>query len=147
MYICQSKHQSVMTYSVSELTSTAKHIIQSVSSKLICFNGEMGAGKTTLIKALIKELGAKDIGQSPSFGIVNTYENNNGNTLAYHFDFYRIEDEEEAYDIGIEDYFNFEGWIFIEWSERIINLLPKHYTEVQLTIDSPNNRSLTIIEH
>jgi tRNA threonylcarbamoyladenosine biosynthesis protein TsaE len=137
----------MMTYSVSELSKTAKHIIDKASSKLLCLKGEMGAGKTTLIKALIAELGCEDSGQSPSFGIVNTYEDSKGHTLAYHFDFYRIEDEEEAYDIGIEDYFNFEGWIFIEWSERIVNLLPERYTEVQLTIDSPESRTLTLIEH
>jgi tRNA threonylcarbamoyladenosine biosynthesis protein TsaE len=136
-----------MTYSVSELSNTAKYIIQSAKSKLICFNGEMGAGKTTLIKALLKELNCEDAGQSPSFGIVNTYEDRFGNTLVYHFDFYRIEDEEEAYDIGIEDYFNFDGWIFIEWSERIINLLPSQYTEVQLNIEATDSRSLTLIEH
>lgn len=136
-----------MTYTVLEIKEIARQLIQTAATKIICLNGEMGAGKTTLIKAIIQELGAQDAGQSPSFGIVNTYENISGDTLAYHFDFYRIEDEEEAYDIGIEDYFNFDGWIFIEWSERIINLLPKNYTEVQLNIDSPQYRSLNLIEH
>lgn len=136
-----------MTYSVSELSKAATYIIEKSCSKLLCLNGEIGAGKTTLIKELIAKLGCEDSGQSPSFGIVNTYEDSSGKTLAYHFDFYRIEDEVEAYDIGIEDYFNFDGWIFIEWSERIVNLLPDRYTEVQLTIDSPESRTLTLIEH
>lgn len=136
-----------MNYTVLDLSKVAQELIETAASKFICFNGEMGAGKTSLIKALIKELGVDDLGQSPSFGIVNTYESSTGKPLVYHFDFYRLEEEEEAYDIGVEDYFNFEGWIFIEWSERIINLLPKHFTEVQLTITSPESRALTLIEH
>ena len=84
----------------------------------------MGVGKTTLIKSLIKQLGAVDSGNSPSYGLVNEYHNANGKLVAYHFDFYRIESEEEALDMGIEEYFNSNAYIFIEWPEKIAKLLP-----------------------
>ena len=83
----------------------------------------MGAGKTTLIKAILKEMGAIDSGSSPTFGIVNEYHNKDGELLAYHFDFYRLNDETEAYDMGLEDYLSQDCYIFIEWPEKIPSLI------------------------
>ena len=112
-------------YSNSEIEQTAKTLLTYIKTpSIVCFNGPMGVGKTTLIKALIKELGAVDSGSSPTFGLVNEYEDTAGNTLAYHFDFYRINSEQEALDMGVEDYFDDEKWVFIEWPERVLGLIP-----------------------
>ncbi len=131
-------------YKEEDLPLIAKEFIAQCPDKTVCFYGEMGAGKTTLIKALLKELNANDLGQSPSFGIVNEYENIKGERLAYHFDFYRIDNIEEAMDFGIEDYFNFRGWIFIEWPNKIEELLPKRYAKATIEIVDESCRRLTL---
>ena len=95
-------------YTEDQITKVAEQLIQEVSSKTLCFHGDMGAGKTTLIKAIVRQLGAVDEANSPTFGIVNEYQNTNEALLAFHFDFYRLNDESEAYDLGIEDYFNID---------------------------------------
>jgi len=110
-------------YSLNELTTIAEEIIASAKHKILLFNGEMGAGKTTLIKELCKVLQVEDIPSSPTFSLVNEYSTLNNETV-YHFDFYRIDDEEEAYDMGIEDYLYNDAWCLIEWPEKIKNLLP-----------------------
>lgn len=135
------------TYTEQEIDQIAHWVITTVKSKLICFNGEMGAGKTTLIKSVLQQINASDFGQSPSFGIVNSYEDQHGKPLCYHFDFYRIEDESEAYDLGIDDYLNSDQWLFIEWSERIQGILPKNYSEVRLEIVDKDSRNIKLIEH
>ncbi|MEP3570840.1 MAG: tRNA (adenosine(37)-N6)-threonylcarbamoyltransferase complex ATPase subunit type 1 TsaE, partial [Flavobacteriaceae bacterium] len=104
-------------FQLKDLKTVSKSIIKAVPSRTLCFYGEMGAGKTTLIKELVKELGGIDHANSPTFGLVNEYHDNNNKLLAYHFDFYRIKNEVEALDLGLEDYFNSQAWIFIEWPE------------------------------
>lgn len=96
--------------------------ILSHDKKVVLFKGDLGAGKTTLIKSICKTIGVKDDVQSPTFSIVNEYEAPEG--LVYHFDFYRIENEEEAYDIGAEDYFYSGHLCLIEWPEKIESVLP-----------------------
>jgi tRNA threonylcarbamoyladenosine biosynthesis protein TsaE len=91
--------------------------------RLFAFYGEMGVGKTTMIGRILRALGVRDEVSSPTFSIVNEYLGNKGEKV-YHFDFYRIESEEEAYDIGYEDYFYSGNLCFIEWPERIESLLP-----------------------
>ena len=86
-------------YKENQIYQVARQLINKSTSKTLCFYAPMGAGKTTLIKALLKELGASDTGSSPTFGIVNEYHNDKGELLAYHFDFYRLEDETEALDL------------------------------------------------
>lgn len=131
-------------YKESDLETLAGVLIKELPSKLVCFKAPMGAGKTTLIKAILKELEASDHGQSPSFGIVNEYPDANGNTLAYHFDLYRLNKEEEALDFGIEEYLAFDGWVFIEWPELIENLLPENATYLEISILDPTTRQLYI---
>jgi tRNA threonylcarbamoyladenosine biosynthesis protein TsaE len=123
-----------------EIASVAKKVTSKFNSNIICFYGPMGVGKTTLIKAIIKELGAVDAGNSPTFGLVNEYHNTQGQLIAYHFDFYRIETEEEALDMGVEEYFNSIVPVFIEWPEKIAGLLPDNYLRLNLQLIDENTR-------
>ncbi|MEQ6123964.1 tRNA (adenosine(37)-N6)-threonylcarbamoyltransferase complex ATPase subunit type 1 TsaE [Pseudotenacibaculum sp. MALMAid0570] len=130
-------------YSLSGLNQIAKDVIEKSKSKKILFYGNMGVGKTTLIKEICKELGVKDVISSPTFSLVNEYRTQN-NDIVYHFDFYRIDNEEEAYDIGIEDYFDSNAWCFIEWPENIQNLLPLKSTEIYLEQVSNDHRNIQL---
>ena len=130
-------------YSINDLNAVAKDILAATKNKTLLFYGEMGVGKTTLIKELCKELGVVDIAHSPTFSLVNEYQTSNSETV-YHFDFYRIEDENEAYDIGIEDYFYSNAWCFIEWPQNIENLLPLESTEIHISILENGERSIQL---
>tara|TARA_R110002073_G_scaffold128999_2_gene275029 strand:- start:10833 stop:11249 length:417 start_codon:yes stop_codon:yes gene_type:complete len=130
-------------YSLSELNLVAKEVISHSESKILLFYGEMGVGKTTLIKEICKELGVKDGISSPTFSLVNEYQSH-ASEVVYHFDFYRIEKEEEAFDIGIEDYFYSDAWCLIEWPINIQNLLPLKSTEVHLTELSNQQRNIQL---
>jgi len=123
-------------YALNNLKEIAKEVILKAESKILLFYGTMGVGKTTLIKELCIELGTEDVTSSPTFSLVNEYRTKRGE-IVYHFDFYRIEDENEAYDIGIEDYFYSDKWCLIEWPENIQNLLPLKSTEIHL-VQLPN---------
>jgi tRNA threonylcarbamoyladenosine biosynthesis protein TsaE len=103
----------------------------------------MGTGKTTLIKEIAKQLGVNDVLSSPTFSIVNEYKLNE--EKLFHFDFYRIENEEEAYDIGIEEYFYSGLWNLIEWPEKIENLLPEKSTKIKLTKNKNGSRTIMIM--
>ncbi|GAB3549078.1 tRNA (adenosine(37)-N6)-threonylcarbamoyltransferase complex ATPase subunit type 1 TsaE [Spirosoma fluminis] len=105
------------------------------------FEGEMGAGKTTLIKALCRALGVISMVQSPTFSIVNEYTTHEGKSV-YHFDCYRLRNEAEALDIGIEEYFDSDAYCFIEWPERITSLWPATYFQVQLSADPDGRRTV-----
>ncbi len=129
-------------FELSELPKVAENLLKQTNSKVICFYGPMGTGKTTFIKALLKELGAVDTCNSPTFGLVNEYENAKGELIAYHFDFYRIKNETEVYDIGIEEYFASDAYIFIEWPEKIPNLLPLDHYKITLQFIDENTRSV-----
>ena len=102
--------------------------------KFVVFRGEMGAGKTTFINEVLVQLGVEEAGSSPTFSIVNEYFSVNYGTI-YHFDFYRIEDEMEAYDLGVEEIFEEDAYIFIEWPERIENILPSNIVSLSFTVD------------
>lgn len=119
-------------YGLEELPEIAKELAATVPGKILLFYGDMGVGKTTLIKELCKTLGVNDVTHSPTFSLVNEYHSQSGE-LIYHFDFYRIEEEEEAYDMGVEDYFYSDAWCFIEWPENIKNLLPLDSVAVHLS--------------
>ncbi len=104
-------------------------ILRSSSARLFAFYGEMGAGKTTLILNLLKVVGVSEGGSSPTYSIVNEYASEN-NGPVFHFDFYRIESIEEVYDIGYEDYLYSGSYCFMEWPERITELLPDDVVKV-----------------
>jgi tRNA threonylcarbamoyladenosine biosynthesis protein TsaE len=130
------------SFNITDINSIAKEILRSVNSKVLLFYGEMGVGKTTLIGEIVKELGCASDVSSPTFSIVNEYEINEG--LVYHFDFYRIENEEEVYDIGFEDYVDSDNWIFIEWPEKISSLIPDHVNEIHLEKVDDNSRKINL---
>lgn len=131
-----------ITYELNEVEGVASQLINSLTSKTLLFYGDMGVGKTTLIKAIIKKLGSKDDVSSPTFSIVNEYELNNDKI--YHFDLYRIQDIEEAYNFGIEDYIYSDHWIIIEWPEIIEAVLSDKIDIIQLKIESENKRNLKL---
>ncbi len=128
--------------STEDLPKIASEIIQNATYKIFILKGEMGAGKTTLSKELIKQLGSQDEVQSPTFSIVNEYRASNGQAI-YHFDFYRIKNEEEALDMGYEDYFYNNSYCFIEWAEKIPSLIPEKFHEISLNLDLDQNREIT----
>lgn len=132
------------TYTLSQLDEVAKQIIAESKSKVLLFYGEMGNGKTTLIKALCKALGVSDPVTSPTFSIVNEYLGTQ-NTLLYHFDCYRIEEEEEILDIGFDQYLENGDWIFIEWPQKIENLLPTNSQEIKISNLNMNSRSIEML--
>ncbi len=106
----------------------------------------MGAGKTTLIKAVCKELGVQDTVQSPTYGLVNEYVSPSAGKI-YHFDFYRIKDETEAMDIGYEDYFYSGAYCFVEWPSKIPSLLPAIYLKISINLVSSNQRIIHLSKH
>ena len=125
------------------LPSTATDILSFAGcSRIFLFYGGMGAGKTTLIKALCEALGVKDNISSPTFSIVNEYIYPMGKI--YHFDFYRLKKQEEALDIGCEEYFYSGNYCFIEWPEKIPDLLPEHFIKVEITALPDNSRKITL---
>lgn len=118
-------------YTLSEISDVATKIIKVSSCKTLLFYGEMGAGKTTLIKEIVKQLGSPDKVSSPTFSLVNEYQGKDSSI--FHFDFHRIEDEEEAYDIGFEEYIASGYWCLIEWPQHIESLLPLKKHEIHLS--------------
>ena len=105
--------------------------------------GEMGAGKTTLVQAICAKLGVIDTVQSPTFAMVNEYLTANGQTC-YHFDFYRIRSETEALDMGVEEYFDSGNYCFVEWAGRIPHSLPAKYLKISINLDAANHRILNV---
>ena len=110
------------------------------------FYGEMGAGKTTLIKALGEAWEIEDTISSPTFALVNEYRNA-ADVVFYHFDFYRIEDEEEAVDIGIEEYFDSQQYCWVEWPTKIRNLLPEAYIRIEIRVNDDLSRTIYLSRH
>lgn len=110
---------------------------------VVLFEGEMGAGKTTFIKAICREMGVSDSVSSPTFSIVNEYESRDGKRI-YHFDFYRIKDESEALDIGFYEYLDSGNLCLIEWPSKIENLLPEHCMLVEINSGEAEERIITL---
>ncbi len=132
--------------SVNALEVTARElIVASQGNKIWLFSGEMGAGKTTLIKSICKELGVKESMASPTFSIVNEYQIHNGRI--FHFDFYRLKNEQEAYDIGVDEYFESGNYCFIEWPEKLETLIPNSYFKITLQVQSPTTRTIEYAIH
>ena len=115
--------------------------------KVCVLEGQMGAGKTTFAKELVSKLGAKSTATSPSFGIVNEYPTQENGVKIYHFDCYRFNSEEEAYDIGLEEYIDSGNICLIEWAEKIESLLPSSYLVIKIEVSEYNLRNITITKH
>ena len=130
-------------YSLNELSQIAKEIIKNAQNKVLLFYGDMGVGKTTLIKEICTILGVEDVAHSPTFSLVNEYQTTS-NDIVYHFDFYRIENEEEAYDMGVEDYLYSNNWCLIEWPENVKNLLPLDAVEVRINLLENGQRNIQL---
>ena len=132
-------------YTKSEIAAVSSKFLESTLNKQpVCFHGPMGSGKTTLIKSIVKQLGGIEQASSPSFGIVNEYHFPDGRLLGYHFDFYRLNNPTEALDLGLEDYLNQDVWIFMEWPEKVADLLPQNCLHLSLKIIDTITRELTI---
>ena len=124
------------------IREAAREFIQHIGEhRVFAFYGEMGAGKTTFIKAICEELGVEDVITSPTFAIVNEYSLPDGDCI-YHFDFYRIKKLEEVYDMGFEDYFYSGALCFIEWPELIEEVLPEDAVKVNITENADGSRTI-----
>lgn len=130
------------TYTLDDIETVAQTIINKTPNKTILFYGDLGSGKTTLIQAIAKVLGVEDKVCSPSFGLVNEYAS--ASVKIYHFDFYRLQTEEEAYDIGFEDYLDASAWVFIEWPDKIKSLLPEIASKIYIKFDDIKTRNLEL---
>ena len=132
---------------LSDLESLAQEIVGKLNAVTVwLFRGEMGSGKTTLIKMMCKVLGVEEAMSSPTFSIINEYQTIDKKKI-YHFDFYRIKDEVEAIDIGTEEYF-YSGYpCFIEWPEKIPSLIPLQYAEVNIQVETDTKRIIAFAVH
>lgn len=130
-------------YALEEIETVVKEILPLLKSSVICFKGEMGAGKTTLIQSLCAALAVEDVVSSPTFSLINEYQNKAGKSI-YHFDCYRIDSEEEALDFGAEEYLYSGNLCLIEWAENIASLLPEDHQIIELEKISTLTRKLTL---
>jgi tRNA threonylcarbamoyladenosine biosynthesis protein TsaE len=134
-----SLKMDITVNSLADLPAVAQQLSDFAGDqKVFIFEGDMGAGKTTFIKIFCKHLGVDDVVSSPTYSIVNEYESPTGSV--FHFDFYRIKDIREAYDLGYEEYFYGGGTCLIEWPERIEELLPENYVKVEINVLAENQR-------
>ena len=130
-------------YQENEIKKAVKFLLSdSGNQKILLFYGEMGVGKTTFIKAFCAALGVEDTVSSPTFSIVNEYQSTKG--IIYHFDFYRLKNQTEALDLGLEEYLDSGNYCLIEWPEKIPDLLPENYVHISLKIRPDQQRKLTI---
>lgn len=133
----------VLNFKLEEIDKVAEAIIQHIGKpQMVAFYGNMGAGKTTLISAICKYLGTEELASSPTYSIINQYESKSGKI--YHLDLYRLEDEEEALQAGVEECFYGDQWSFVEWPERTPGLLPNQFWKVEITLLDQGTRSVNI---
>ncbi len=135
-----------LIFSIETIHLVAQSVLSANPNKVILFNGEMGVGKTTFIKALCKALGVEEATSSPTFSLVNEYRTENGE-IVYHFDVYRLKNEIEAYDMGMDEYIYSGAWNFIEWAEKIPSLIPERYSVVDLIKLDNGNRKLILTNY
>lgn len=134
-----------ITFDQSHIREAARSFVEAMGvSTVFAFYGKMGAGKTTFIKAVCEELGVEDTVTSPTFAIVNEYRSQSTGRLIYHFDFYRLKDIVEAYDMGYEDYISGGALCFMEWPEVIEPILPEDAVRVEIREEEDGKRTITI---
>ena len=131
-------------FSINDINKVASLILAENLHKVIVFNGEMGVGKTTLIKQLCLNLGVDQATSSPTFSLVNEYIYDE-NQKIYHFDLYRLKSENEALDFGIDEYLYSNNWCFIEWADKIPNLLPNPHSVITIELLANGNRLLRVL--
>ncbi len=131
-------------FSLAEIDTVAEKILAENPKKVLLFNGSMGVGKTTLIKSLAKKLGVLDATSSPTFSLVNEYQISE-NQYIYHFDVYRLKNEMEAMDMGIDEYLYSGNWCFIEWPENIPSLIPEEHSTITIELLADGKRRLLLV--
>lgn len=138
--------KTITIKSLDDLPNAAHEFVQSMDDATVyAFYGDMGAGKTTFINALCKELGVEeDVANSPSFSIVNEYRSDTTAELIYHFDLYRLNNIDEALDLGVEDYFDSGALCLLEWPERIEELLPDDTVRVKIWVNDDDSRTMQL---
>ena len=126
------------------LLPASKELIKAAGNyKILAFYGEMGSGKTTIIKSLCKTLGAVDVATSPTFTLANEYKTQKGESI-FHFDFYRIKKLEEIFDFGVEEYFASGSYCFLEWPELVEDALPSDIVKIKISVTQDNQRILSV---
>jgi tRNA threonylcarbamoyladenosine biosynthesis protein TsaE len=136
--------RKIIINNIDNIRKCATEFITYIDDKTVfAFEGDMGAGKTTFIKAICEELGVKDVINSPTFSIINEYRNHISGESIYHFDLYRINKINEAQEIGIEDYLHSGSLCFIEWPEKIKNLLPENTLYISIKEKSDGSRTVS----
>ncbi len=134
---------NITVNNLQELDTAARQILSNFpNDRIFLLYGDMGAGKTTLVNSFCRVLEVPDSTSSPTFSIVNEYSSPHG--PIYHFDFYRLKHEEEALDMGYEDYFYTDAYCFVEWPEKISNLLPEKSRRITITVVSPSSRTILV---
>ena len=136
-------NKSYTARGLADINGIAQDILAQIQHKLILFKGELGAGKTTLIKALMKELGSKDEGSSPSFAIINEYSSNSGRI--YHLDLYRLNEAQEVFQLGIEEILYSGEFCFVEWPQIIEEFIEPPYHIISLELTENNERKISIV--
>ncbi len=130
---------------IEQLPEAARQFLSLIKNPcVIAFYGSMGAGKTTFIKALCEQMGVKDVVTSPTFALINEYKRPNEQSI-FHFDFYRINRPEEAYDFGYEDYFYGNNLCLVEWPEKIEQLIPHDALKVRITVNADDSRTIAVM--
>lgn len=133
-----------LVYNLDNITEVARKFIDEIGkNRIFLFDGEMGAGKTTFIAEVCRLLGADDDFGSPTFSLVNEYADKEGRPI-YHFDFYRIDNPQEALEIGVEDYFYSGNLCFVEWPDRLGNLIPEEAVVVRIEENPDNSRKISL---
>ena len=127
-------------YNLDNINKASKLVIDNIKTTVVRIDGKMGAGKTKIISNICMQLGVKEVITSPTFSLINTYQSTNG--PIYHFDFYRLQNSNEALDIGIEEYLESGNVCFLEWAEKIENHLPLNYDHYILKVLNDNTRKI-----
>ncbi|PWH10323.1 tRNA (adenosine(37)-N6)-threonylcarbamoyltransferase complex ATPase subunit type 1 TsaE [Bacteroidetes bacterium SCGC AAA795-G10] len=131
-------------YNLANINKASKLVIDNIKTSVVRIDGKMGAGKTKIISNICMQLGVKEVITSPTFSLINTYQSTNG--PIYHFDFYRLQNSNEALDIGIEEYLESGNVCFLEWAEKIENHLPLNYDHYILKVVNDNTRRIFSLE-